>query len=367
MSPVGRKSKGLILDAIETVTTWGWQGGGLVFIAASVYLLWGILDGSLANTASMQLADRTRVLDNIALFCKVMSASGIILVLSAAIRYYNNEITGYILLIGGALLHWGMPMAIASAFQQVSLAAISESLYNIVGNFRIVGIIAVVTALPFILADFWFKIQGVRRDVPRKAVVVGKGKADEPPKSRFHIFCWQMPFCRDYLRGFCKAYEQRKSCWRIKSGCYCDEDMILRVMKTSNTGKMAGFDQKFSDVAGGKSRDMTAAQRRERCRQCFLYVEHQKQKYRMLSPLAFPATAFILWTYFKPMKAVLSSALLFTDKLAGNMSYGQYSQQWTNAQATSETVLWLFLGCVGLILVTYVLRALEYAIFDLQV
>lgn len=377
MARVGsRKSKGLFLDAVDNLTLLGMQIGGAAFALASAYLLWGIFTGSLVHSASLPVADQARVLGNIKLVCSVLGISGIILVLSAAARYYNDEITGYLLLIGGALLHWGVPIMIGSTLRGMSLGAAGESVYTTVGQFKLVGIVALVAALPFTAADLWYKICGIRRGVPNRAVTVtakekAKVKDQEIPKSHFHIFCWQMPFCRDYLRGFCKAYEQRKSCWRIKSGCYCDEDMILRAMKTSNTGKMAGFDQKFSEVAG-KSKGMTTAEKRQRCRYCFLYVEHQKLKYQILSPLAFPATVFVMWTYLKPVKAFLSRAMEITDKLAGGMSYGHgpaqaVGNQWTNAASTSDTVLWIFLICIGLILVTYILRGLEYCIFDLQV
>lgn len=369
-----RRSKGAFLDAVEGVTGVGmWYGGG-AFIIISGYVLYGILSGSMAKYASLQQADQLRILNNVLLSCKVLTITGVVAILGAAIRHYADEITGYMLLISGAVLHWGAPMLIGSSVQNQTLSTIAAQLpFHIASTYKMVGILSLGIAAPFILVDFWLKMRGERRDIStrpaRKATVVAKDEKQVVPKNHFYICCWHMPYCREYLRSFCKAYEQRKSCWRVKSGCYCDEDMILRVMKNAKTAKVAGFDQRFSGVAGtGKS--LGGSEKRDRCRQCFLYQEHQKQKYRLLSPLAFPATVILMWMYLQPVKAVLGKALSFTDKFAGSVTYGHgqaVGNQWANAPVTSETVLWMFLICTGLIIVTYVLRGIEYAIFDMQI
>lgn len=371
MADSRRRSRGALLDTIDTITMWGLQLGGPVFVISVGYLLWGMFAGSVGNVSSMPSAEQARLWANVQLACKVLTISGFVALASAGARYYTEEVIGYIFLISGASLYWGVPIVLGSAIRVggTTGAAPTSPIGFAVSQIQLVGLVAVGAAVPFIIADFWYKLRGMRRSAPRGAVVVSK-EQQGIPKSRLYIFCWQMPYCRDYLRKFCKAYEQKKSCWRIKSGCYCDEDLILRVMKKDGADKIAGFDQRFSQAAG-KSSNLTAAQKRERCRQCFLYTEHQKQKYRLLSPLAFPITVGLMWMYLKPVKTFLSKAIEFTDQFAGRMSFGHgqdaLGQQWSQAPATSETVLWIFLICIGLIIVTYVLRAIEYAVFDLQV
>jgi hypothetical protein len=350
-------------DWVEGLTLLGLRAGGAAFVLVSGYVLWGIMTGRMAGGEAVSPADRARIVENVILAGRILSISGLVLIFSAATRYYWEEVTGYLFLIGGGALYWGVPMLIGSSLQLVG-TDYARVLVFVVGQFKLVGIMAMVFSVPFILADFWLKMRGVRRAIPRSAVSVSK--EPEAPKSRLYIFCWQLPYCREYLRKFCNAYEQRKSCWRVKSGCYCDEDMILRVMKRSSTSRLPGFDQRYSEVAGGK-KSLTSAQKRERCRQCFLYAEHQKQKYRMLSPLVFPATMLLMWIYLDPVRKALKFALDKTDTLAQNLQYGPaIANQWTNAQATSETVMWLFLMCIGLVVITYLLRGLEFMIFELQ-
>lgn len=351
------------LEPVYGLATLAFQVSLGVFLLATGYLAWGIFTGALANSIILPEAQRYQVARNVVYACKILVAGGVTCIIAAALRFYYEETLGYLLMVGGALLYWGTSMAVGPTLQRVSSAAAALPVYA-VGQIKLVGIVALVAALPFVAADFWSKLRGVRR-APAGAVVV----QEELPKSRIYLFCWQMPYCRDYLRKFCKPYERRKTCWRIKSGCYCDEDMILRVMKRSSTSKLPGFEQRYTGVAG-RSKGLTPAEKRERCRHCFLYTEHQKQKYRMLSPLVFPLAVGLVWMHLKPIMAVLGKALELTDKFAGAVSFapGQVEQNpWAQAVAASHVAEWMFIICIGLILVSYLLQALEYAIFKLQV
>ncbi|HUV03715.1 MAG TPA: hypothetical protein VMX94_01255 [Armatimonadota bacterium] len=360
-----RRSRGMLMDAVDTLTRLGLQLGAVVFICVSAYLLWGVVSGSLARIYMLPQADQARVWANLKFAWQALSISGIALIFSAAIRYYADEVTGYALLIGGASFYWGIPMFVGTSAQMARvMGAAGLPLGYTITQFRVVGLVALVVAAPLMVSDFWYKLRGVRRPAARGAVTIPK--EGEGPRSRVYLFCWQMPYCRDYLRRFCRAYEQRKSCWRLKSGCYCDEDMILRVMKRSSTSRVAGFDQRYSEVHGG-SKNLTGGQKRRRCRQCFLYAEHQKQKYRILSPLVFPAAVGVMWMYLKPAKTILQIALDKADALIKTLSMHASSNPWANAPAATETVQWIFLLCLCMILITYMLRFLEYCIFDLQI
>lgn len=362
-----RKSRGAFLDTVDNLTRLGLQLGGVVFVAASAYLLWAMVSGAVERLPSMAPQEAERIWSNLQFVGEAVLIAGLAVILSAAARFYAEEVTGYVLLIGGGALYWGIPMLAVSSIQSARVVGTAAaSLGHIIQQFQFVGVVALVFAVPFILADFWYKLHGLSRsDRKRGAVTV---KEEQAPKSRLYLFCWQMPYCRDYLRKFCKAYEQRKSCWRIKSGCYCDEDLILRVMKDKG-GKAGGFDQRFTAVAGPK-KQLTPAQKRERCRQCFLYQEHQRQKYRILSPLVFPLAVGLMWMYLQPVKAGLEFVLVKTDELLKGFSMqpaGANANNWASSSSISETVLWVFLICLGLIAITYLLRGLEYCIFDLQI
>jgi hypothetical protein len=365
-----RRSRGRLLDIIDRLTALGLQAGTGAFVIFSGYLLFGMLSGRLAHFSALSSMQQSQVTGNVVFACTAMVVSGIVLIASAAIRCYNEEQTGYLMLIGGALLYWGMPWLI-SPFVQWTNGSGLWSLY-IINQFKVVGLVGLAAATPFILVDVIIRFLGVRSPAkPKAAMVVSKTEGEEQLGSRVYFKCWQTPYCRDYLRMHCKAFRQKKACWRIKSGCYCDEGMILRALKKSNAGKIPGFDQRFSEASGLKS-NLTAAQKRERCRQCFLYSVHQKQKYRMLSPIPFVIVAWLLWQYNGLVLGWLSTAMRLVDRFVSQVSFlpdagKAVTNHWANAPSTSTTAEWLFLICLALVVLTYMLRFLEFMIFDLQI
>ncbi len=371
-SSVRRKAKGFLWEWTNNATILGLKVGGGLFIAVSIYLLWGIIAGSLSKAGFLGGDDLRRVMENVQLACKALIASGIIIIVSSSVRFYLDDFTGYYFLVAGAALRWGMPVLVGASIGEITFKAATLPAY-VARQYSTVGTALLVTAAPFILIDFVRRIKDARRLAKRSAMTVRfDDEEDDLPKGKLCILCWQMPYCRSYLRRYCQAYERRRPCWQIKIGCYCDEDMILRMMKRSSGSTVGGKDQTFAWLAGsqGKKKDLTAAQKRQRCRDCSLYQDHQREKYQLLGWLAFPSTIGIMYMFYRPIKAGLHEGLNFTDQFARRLSYGTVptaDQSWVNSPAASDTVETLFLMCLGLILVTYILRAIEYLVFEVQV
>lgn len=343
--------------------------GGVVFALSATYLLWGILGEYLRNIDKLPQEEIRRLTSNVLFACNVMNSSGMLLAICYGIRYYAEEITGYVLLIAGGLIYWGVPYLTGISIHDSASMALRLPVY-IANTFMHVGFIIMVMCPPLILIDMWRRITHVReaplRDFAKSADVQETAARSN---SIFTLYCWQSPYCRTHLRKYCSAFKQHNACWRTKSGCFCDEDMILRTLQgdaaTAAPGRVA------QRTAFSKPRDLTAAQKRERCRQCFLYADHQNKKYRLLSPLVFPAAFFVLWTYHVPAKDFLGKILQAMAVGVGNMSFIPETQnvanQWASTQAASDSVEWIFLSCLALIVATYILRGLEYLIFDLQI
>lgn len=366
-----------MLEATDRLTSLGLQIGGIAFALVSVYLLYGIIAGSLSKAGFFTGKELERVLQNVQVSCKILTVSGVMVIVSGCIRFYLDESTGYFLLLAGAALRWGMPVLVGSSLRDVAVAAATLPAY-VAAQYSFVGTVSLIVAVPFLLADVVRKLLAAKHRATRQAITLKRDEMpmeeEEMPKRAICVFCWQMPYCRNYLRAFCQAYERRRPCWRIKSGCYCDEEMIMRMMKRSPTSKMSGNDQAYAWVAGGhKQKDLTPAQKRQRCRECQIYIDHQKEKYRIMGPLSFPTTAALMYMFVGPVKQLLHRALDLTDQFAARLSYGpmsqashQLSSSWADTPAASNTVEWLFLACICLLLLTYILRTLEFFIFNLQ-
>ena len=358
-----------VTEPLRNLVNLGWQAGGIVFVLVTGYLLWGMLSDSMLRGLMLPEPERLRVVKNIVIAGKILAASGIVLVICACIRYYDEETLGYILIIFAAALYWGIPSLVDDKISRYPQHASAQLMY-ILGQFKLVGIVGMVLSSGFILFDIYLRLSGVRKATVRRATTIpAPSYVQEKPRSRLYLSCWQMPFCRDAIRQYCTAWEQRRTCWRLKSGCYCDEEMVLKIARKQQLAR--GFDIRFSETAT-RRKDLTPAEKRERCRNCFLYAEHQKQKYKILSPLVFPLAFAIMWYIHEPLRGFLHKAIEFSEHFAEVIRFmpvpeGQSSQPWTNLPSTSNAVEWLLMFCLGLLLVTYMLRILEYLIFKLQI
>ncbi|MDI6829051.1 MAG: hypothetical protein QME62_11260 [Armatimonadota bacterium] len=362
-----------VTEPFRNLVSLGWQVGGLVFILTAVYLIWGLATNSITSCFSLPPPDKLRVIRNITFAGKILSVSGIIFVIAAAIHFYDEETVGYILLIFGGVLYWGIPSTMAGKIQLLPQSMAYLPMY-VLGQFKLVGIVASLLAALFIIGDLYLRLSGARRFAERsgsesRARAALSAEGIKP--GRLYLACWQTPYCRPNIRRYCTAYEKRKTCWRIKSGCYCDEEMVIRILR-QNQKTVKGFDIKFSETAT-RRQNLTPAQKRERCRNCFLYAEHQKQKYKILSPLVFPVVFLLMWHYIQPIKSFLHKAIVFTEHFAEIASFGVRQGQpaaetpWANLPSTANAVEWLLIFCIYLIIVTYVLRGLEYCIFKWQI
>lgn len=347
---------------VEGIASYGMLIGGIIFAISAAYLLWGLLGDSLRELNSLSETDRKRITGNVLFACGVMKTSGIVFVISTALRYYSEEVTGYSLFIVGALLYWGVPSLSGSVSGGLSV--------YVADTFMQVGLITIALCPPLVILDIVTRITDVRVPTSRDQAKGQDLLNEATHNSIFTFYCWQSPYCRTHLRRHCKAFQEHAACWRTKSGCFCDEDMILRTLQ-GNVAASAASNIQANRSPFTRQREYTPAQKRERCRQCFLYADHQNKKYRLLSPLVFPVAVFAIWTYHVPAKAYLGKLI---DALAvgvGNMSFIPETQnvanQWASTRSASDSVEWIFLSCLGLIMATYMLRGLEYLIFELQI
>ena len=105
--------------------------------------------------------------------------------------------------------------------------------------------------------------------------------------------------CREVIRKQCPAYLAKKRCWKFGRGCYCDEEMISRIIRGESL-----------DVIKAPTR--MSREGKPPCGRCYIYIEHQSHKFRMLSPLALPATLagiFFGWPYYLQAFKVLDKAM----------------------------------------------------------
>ncbi len=121
--------------------------------------------------------------------------------------------------------------------------------------------------------------------------------------------CWQMSRCRPGVRMSCPNYLERVTCWKRRSGCFCDRNLANYLVSASDRGSVSEVDDMQRNIAAvskgqagqgaimGHMKNATRRPWKEQkklCHACPLYCEHQEYKYRSLHWLSFPITIVLI-------------------------------------------------------------------------
>ncbi len=260
-----------------------------------VYLLFIILSGGLAapliaGTALVQVTKSVGLAKALFLWCLW------VLVLSAMIRHYRAELPGFIAMGVGVGCWAILPLVVRSRVDPTSAQPLMELGQSLVVSFQsaggamiVLGIMRIVVGRIILLASPSHgasKLSGLSAE----ATAIAAERATERPSLLRR--CYELHFCRTSLRANCPRFLEGTSCWRRKSGCYCDQGLA--------TSLLSGIG---ADTRAKAAEELEAAQRRTRarrqqkkvpCGECPLYLEHQKHKYRVLSWFTYPLAAVIV-------------------------------------------------------------------------
>ena len=218
------------------------------------------------------------------------------------------------------------------------------------------GIVAVMV----VMADIFIKVQNrFKQGIKADQLKYGKGIKEEVDRQNvFMGKCWQLPYCRKFVRERCPIYHARRSCWREKVGCMCEEEVIKGAMENRTIPKDAVAAARYIP----HNNKLTMLQKMERCRQCVIYNEHQKHKYRLLLPITlivFIGLCALLW---KPMMAGMHGIVASAESAFKNVIMDQKF----NTQIP-DVLQQIILGSICLVVLTYLLKLLEFFIFKLKV
>jgi len=186
--------------------------------------------------------------------------------------------------------------------------------------------------------------KGVKEEVDRHNVFLGK--------------CWQLPFCRKFVRERCPIYHARRTCWKELTGCMCEEEVIRNAMENKAIPK----DALMAATYIPRNLKLTVAQKQERCRTCVIYNEHQKHKYKLLMPTTLVLFGGVYFLAHGPLINLMSTILNALDRMIGRATYERMHIE-------DQPVLFqeLLLACIMVILLAYAMKLLEYIVFKLKV
>jgi hypothetical protein len=115
---------------------------------------------------------------------------------------------------------------------------------------------------------------------------------------------------------------------------------------------------------------LSEAAKRQRCRNCVIYNEHQRQKYGFLSgPVTIAVPALVFWN-FNNLIALMSGFVNNLESYVAKFSFTGHSaniSEVTRSLSGNLFVETMLIVCATLIVMTWAQRALEFVCFKMKI
>lgn len=344
---------GNFLDSAAKFLFWA----GLVLTLASIGLLITTYSAFASGTPP---AAEAQALANIALLGKVLIAGMAGLIVGSTYMFWGEEILGVIQLMGAGLVFFS-PLIIPSVIAGTPNAVTKGTL----GAIQQGGMVGAVLAIGVLVADIMVRIKA-RAKMGTKADQLKYGKGVKEEAAVQNVFlgkCWQLPFCRKFVREKCPIYHARRSCWKERVGCMCEEEVIRGAMEGRAIPKDVVAAAKYIPV----NNKLSDKAKFERCKVCVIYNEHQKHKYKA----ALPVTLLIFIGAYvglrQPLLEATGGMMRSLDRVLGGLTFNATSGKVTDTVQKTPVFQEILLICMLIVLLAYALRFLEYAFFKLKV
>ena len=356
------KETGGQVSRFDRFTLLGLEVCAMAFIVFMAYSTYG---ASLA-----QGVDPTRVIHNVSVALNLMMGALFGFVFFAVVRYYEERPTGYALIIGGVVLALVAPFVV----QLIRGTGSNDAVLALAQlRFRMMSIVALLPGGSLVFADLVrMGRKGLKeRKKHKKALKERKPEMEQPrliPMGK----CYQTPYCREFIRVKCPVFYSKRACWRSRIGCYCDEKVILSALGKESDPRI--FDIRYSRAhVRAQSEGLRGTKKgRDRCRKCFLYQFHQKEKYQILSPLAFVVMGVLVWKGLDPFHHLFIKSVGVIEGFAASASFATKTSAnssvsaWTDQAGAFETFFWFVAIVFAVLALSYLMQLVEYVIFKLQ-
>ncbi len=334
----------------------------LAMLLAIGYLLYGIFGGYLSQPAS------ERVVANIRLMGQVLIISGSLSALCLIIITFAEIVFAVAAGIVGLAMLWGTPFLIANNLRDPTSEVAGEiHLWATATGKAIIFIVSL-----RLLYEIYLQLtrgSERRRRIQKEEVETAAPQAKKTETIWPWTPCWQMPFCHTAIRDLCPAYKAHRTCWRYGSGCNCDPNLVEAVVR-SGAGAGGARDAGTRRVQEAYIRsdleaDTVRPQQKRTipCSKCAIYNEHQRAKYRVINPIAIISTIVALIVLYPPLMTLYRGFVAASATLASRLTFSNEidPRTWFEYLDT-PTIRVFFVIILGLLILSYVLRAVEWAI-----
>ena len=293
-------------------------------------------------------------LKNVLLLKQVLTYGAIGVAVGSAYLFWGEEKGPAILLAVAGLLFFApawVPMIVGERSNDATAAALGA----IQNGGAIIGAVAAAVLVIDVAGKARMRMKiGVKAD----SLKYGKGVKEEKDKQNVFLGkCFQLPYCRKFVRERCPIYHARRTCWRERVGCMCEEEVVRVAME----GKPISKDQILDGSNIPRNHRLTAKQKAERCRNCVIYNEHQRHKYKAVVPV-------VLLVFLGLYAGGHTALLAGMERIIRAIDHSIHTVTITQGQTkVPELVVEALLFFCMLFLLTYVMKFVEYLIFKLKI
>ena len=271
-------------------------------------------------------------------------------------------------LFGVAALYYFAPdlLPMTGLVPEAAVSNMMQLTQQAMGSLRFAGLFLGAGALVFQVVDVSIRVRqrikyGGREEALKQTEVK---EEDDEIRNVFLGKCWQLPFCRKFVRQACPIYHARRCCWRERVGCMCEESVILDALQ----GKVIPKDAIVAAKYIPQNTRLNAEQKAERCRNCVIYNEHQRHKYQLLLPLAITLVTALYLAFHKQLITGTHKALTDIDSAVSRLAFTTATDEGKElVTATPGFIEEVMLILVMLFLLAQIVRTIEFAVFKLKI
>lgn len=322
--------------------------GGLATLIAVAMLI--IICVRVAGDASIaaQAAKNIPILKEVLLYGAIGVAVG------SSYLFWGEEI-GPLILLGGAAVLFFAPMWMGFIVGDHVTDATTQAVEALRSGGSVIGVVAAIV----LVVDVAQKTRQ-RAKVGIKADQLKYGKGVKEEKDRQNVFlgkCFQLPYCRKFVRERCPIYHARRTCWKERVGCMCEEEVIRKAME----GKPISKDQILDGSNIPRNHRLNEKQKAERCRNCVIYNEHQRQKYKAVVPAVVIGFGLVYLLGHGPLTEAIEHFVTTVDALTHKLVVSNGKSD--IPQVFIEGLLFFTM----LLALTYSMKLVEYLVFKLKI
>jgi len=326
--------------------------GGLVAIIAIGLLVFTCFAVGSDPSNSSHVAEAVR---NVEIFQKVLIVGLLGVGIGSSYLFWGGELLGAAQIMGAAALYFA-PLYLPSLIGDKSTDATKDAY----GALQTGGVVLGIMGLLVVIVDVTIRVQQrVKTGAKADSIKYGKGIKEENDKQNIILGkCWQLPFCRKFVRERCPIYHARRTCWKELVGCMCEESVIRNAMENKPIPKDALLAANFIP----QNHKLSFQQKRERCFSCVIYNEHQRHKYKIAMPITVVGFIVVWVTLHGPLIGGVTALCEKINQVVHGATLGM-GGNFKPPQFFVESMLAVFM----VISLTYAMKLIEYVCFKIKI